>query len=218
MQITWYGHSCFRLRGRSGTVITDPYGDDIGYRLPKVRADIVTVSHDHPDHANVKAVKGKPKVIDGPGEYEIKGVFVIGIPTYYDDTRTQPGIRNTVYVVEMEGITVCHLGDLRRVPTQSQVEELSEVDVLLIPVGGGSTLEAAKASDVISLLEPRIVIPMHYHTKSVSGLKLQPVDLFLKEMGVKDAVPEDSLRVTKSGLPTETQVVVMDCAAKGRSS
>jgi L-ascorbate metabolism protein UlaG (beta-lactamase superfamily) len=218
MQITWYGHSCFRLRGRNGTVVTDPYGDDIGYSLPRVRADIVTVSHDHPDHATVKAVKGKPKVIDGPGEYEIKGIFVIGIPTYYDDTRTQPGIRNTVYVVEMEGITVCHLGDLRRVPTQSQVEELSEVDVLLIPVGGGSTLGAAKASDVISLLEPRIVIPMHYHTKSVSGLKLQPVDLFLKEMGVKDAVPQEGLKVTKSGLPTETQVVVMDCAAKGGSS
>jgi L-ascorbate metabolism protein UlaG (beta-lactamase superfamily) len=218
MQITWYGHSCFRLRGRNGTVVTDPYGDDIGYSLPRVRADIVTVSHDHPDHNNVKAVKGKPKVIDGPGEYEIKGIFVIGIPTYYDDTRTQPGIRNTVYVVEMEGITVCHLGDLRRVPTQSQVEELSEVDVLLIPVGGGSTLGAAKASDAISLLEPRIVIPMHYHTKSVHGLKLQPVDLFLKEMGVKDAVPQDSLKVNKSGLPSETQVVVMDCTAKGGSS
>jgi L-ascorbate metabolism protein UlaG (beta-lactamase superfamily) len=218
MQITWYGHACFRLRGRSGTVVTDPYGDDIGYSLPRVRADIVTVSHDHPDHANVKAVKGKPKVIEGPGEYEIKGVFVIGIPTYYDDTRTQPGIRNTVYVVDMDGITICHLGDLRRVPTQSQVEELSEVDVLLVPVGGGSTLEAAKASDVISLLEPRIVIPMHYQTKFLRGLKLQPVDLFLKEMGVKDTVPQDGLTVTKSGLPTETQVVVMECAAKGSRS
>lgn len=218
MQITWYGHSCFRLRGRNGTVVTDPYGDDMGYSFPRVRADIVTVSHDHPDHAHVKAVKGKPKVIAGPGEYEIKGIFVIGIPAYYEDTRTQPGIRNTVYVVEMEGITVCHLGDLRRVPTQSQVEELSEVDVLLIPVGGGSTLGAAKASDVISLLEPRIVIPMHYQTKFVRGLQLQPVELFLKEMGVKDALPQDSLKVAKSGLPSETQVVVMDCAAKGSSS
>jgi L-ascorbate metabolism protein UlaG (beta-lactamase superfamily) len=218
MQITWYGHSCFRLRGRSGTVVTDPYGDEIGYNLPRVRADIVTVSHDHPDHANVKAVKGKPKIINGPGEYEIKDIFVIGIPNYYDDTRTQPGIRNTVYVFDTDGITVCHLGDLRRVPTQSQVEELSEVDVLLIPVGGGSTLGAAKASDVISLLEPRIVIPMHYRTEFVRGLKLQPVDQFLKEMGVKDAVPLDQLKVTKSGLPSETQVVVMNCAAKGASS
>jgi L-ascorbate metabolism protein UlaG (beta-lactamase superfamily) len=218
MQITWYGHSCFRLRGRSGTVVTDPYGGEIGYSLPRVRADIVTVSHDHPDHANVKAVKGKPKIINGPGEYEIKDIFVIGIPTYYDDTRTQPGIRNTVFVFDADGITVCHLGDLRRVPTQSQVEELSEVDVLLIPVGGGSTLGAAKAPDVISLLEPRIVIPMHYRTEFVRGLKLQPVDQFLKEMGVKDAAPLDQLKVTKSGLPSETQVIVMDCAAKGASS
>jgi L-ascorbate metabolism protein UlaG (beta-lactamase superfamily) len=218
MQITWYGHSCFRLRGRSGTVVTDPYGDEIGYNLPRVRADIVTVSHDHPDHSNVKAVKGKPKIITGPGEYEIKDIFVIGIPTYYDDTRTQPGIRNTVYVFDTEGITICHLGDLRRVPTQSQVEELSEVDVLLIPVGGGSTLGAAKAPDVISLLEPRIVIPMHYRTEFVRGLKLQPVDQFLKEMGVKDAAPVDQLKVTKSGLPSETQVIVMDCAAQGSSS
>jgi L-ascorbate metabolism protein UlaG (beta-lactamase superfamily) len=218
MQITWYGHSCFRLRGRSGTVVTDPYGGEIGYSLPRVRADIVTVSHDHPDHANVKAVKGKPKIINGPGECEIKDIFVIGIPTYYDDTRTQPGIRNTVFVFDADGITVCHLGDLRRVPTQSQVEELSEVDVLLIPVGGGSTLGAAKAPDVISLLEPRIVIPMHYRTEFVRGLKLQPVDQFLKEMGVKDAAPLDQLKVTKSGLPSETQVIVMDCAAKGASS
>jgi L-ascorbate metabolism protein UlaG (beta-lactamase superfamily) len=218
MQITWYGHSCFRLRGRAGTVVTDPFSDQIGYGLPRLRADIVTVSHDHPDHANVKAVKGQPRVISGPGEYEIKGIFVIGIPTIYEDTRTQAGIRNTVYVFEMEGVTICHLGDMRRVPTQSQVEELSEVDVLLIPVGGSSTLGASKASDVISLLEPRIVIPMHYRTEGLRGLKLQPVDPFLKEMGVKDATPVDRLKVIKSGLPSETQVVVMDCAAEAVSS
>ncbi len=218
MQITWYGHSCFRLRGRAGTVVTDPFSGQIGYGLPRLRADIVTVSHDHPDHANLKAVKGQPRVISGPGEYEIKGIFVIGIPTHYEDTRTQSGIRNTVYVFDMEGITVCHLGDMRRVPTQSQVEELSEVDVLLIPVGGSSTLGAAKASEVISLLEPRIVIPMHYGTEHLRGLKLQPVDPFLKEMGVKDVAPLDRLNVSKSGLPSETQVVVMDCAAQAVSS
>ena len=117
MQITWYGHSCFRLRSRGGTVVTDPYGDDIGYRLPRIRADIVTVTHEHPDHANVKALKGKPKVINGPGEYEIEGIFVIGIPGRYQDTPTQPGIRNTMYLFDLEGVTVCHLGDLRRVPT-----------------------------------------------------------------------------------------------------
>ena len=218
MQIMWYGHSCFRLKNRGGTVVTDPYGDSIGYKLPRLKADIVTVSHDHPDHANVKAVKGKPRIIGGPGEYEIHGVFVIGISTRYEDTPKQAGIRNTVYVFDFEGVTVCHLGDLRRVPTQSQVEELGDVDVLLIPVGGGSTLGASKASEVISLLEPKIVVPMHYQTEQLQGLKLQPVNQFLKEMGVKDAVPQDTLKITKSGLPTETQVVVMTCSGEGAGS
>ena len=218
MQITWYGHSCFRLRSRSGTVVTDPYGGDIGYRLPKLRADVVTVTHDHPDHANVKAVKGKPRVISGPGEYEIKGVFVIGIPTYSRNKAKQEGIRNTMYLFDFSGITVCHLGDLRRVPTQSQVEEMGDVDVLLVPVGGGSTLGAAEASEVISLVEPRIVIPMHYKTEQLRGLKLQPVDQFLKEMGVKEVVPQDVLKIKKSGLPSETQVMVMNCSAEGGAS
>ena len=218
MQITWYGHSCFRLRSRNGTVVTDPYGDDIGYRLPRIRADIVTVTHEHPDHDNVKAVKGKPKVIGGPGEYEIQGIFVIGIPIRYQDTPKQAGIRNTMYLMELDGVTVCHLGDLRRVPTQAQVEELGDVDVLLIPVGGGSTLGAAKASEVISLLEPKIVIPMHYQTKLLRGLKLQAVGQFLKEMGIKEVEPQDELKVTKSGMPSETQVAVMNCAAQGSGS
>ena len=218
MQITWYGHSCFRLRSRSGTVVTDPYGDDIGYNLPRIRADIVTVTHEHPDHANAKALKGKPKVINGPGEYEIEGIFVIGIPVRYQDTPEQPGIRNTMYLFDLEGVTVCHLGDLRRVPTQSQVEELGDVDVLLIPVGGGSTLGAAKASEVISLLEPRIVIPMHYQTELLRGLELEPVDHFLKEMGVKEVVPQDEVKVTKSAMPSETQVIVMNCSAQGSGS
>ena len=218
MQITWYGHSCFRLRGRSGTVVADPYGPDIGYKLPRIRADIVTVSHDHPDHANVKALRGKPTIISGPGEYEIKGIFVIGIPAYSRDTAETPGIQNTIYLLDFEGVTVCHLGDLRRVPTQSQVEELGEVDVLLIPVGDGTTLGAAKASEVISLLEPKIVIPMHYKTELLRGLELAPVDQFLKEMGVKESAPQDELKITKGGLPSETQVVVMSCSAESSAS
>ena len=218
MQITWYGHSCFRLRGRSGTVVADPYGPDIGYSVPRIRADIVTVSHDHPDHANVKALRGKPTIISGPGEYEIKGIFVIGIPADPRDAAKTPGIQNTVYLLDFEGVTVCHLGDLRRVPTQSQVEELGDVDVLLIPVGGGTTLGAAKASEVISLLEPKIVIPMHYKTKLLRGLELEPVDQFLKEMGDKEIAPQDELKIAKGGLPSETQVMVMSCSAESSAS
>jgi L-ascorbate metabolism protein UlaG (beta-lactamase superfamily) len=212
MQITWYGHSCFRLRSRQGTVITDPYGKGIGYNLPRLRADVVTVSHEHPDHNNVKAVKGKPKVINGPGEYEIKGIFVIGISTFHDGRRGELRGRNTVYLFDFEGIAVCHLGDLGHVPSQAQVEDLSDVDVLLIPVGGVTTIGAAKASEVIGLLEPKIVIPMHYKAEGLEELKLQPVDQFLKEMGVKETVPEDSLKITKGGLPSDTQVIVMKCA------
>lgn len=209
MQINWYGHSCFRLRSRKGTVITDPFGDGIGYSLPRVRADIVTVSHDHPNHANVKAIKGKPKIISGPGEYEIKDIFIIGIPMPPNARKGENGEQNTIYVFDFDGITVCHLGDLRRVPTQAQVEELSDVDVLLVPVGGGTTIGAAKALDMISLLEPKIVIPMHYRTEALKGVKLHSVDPFLKEMGAKGIEPEDVVKVTKGGLPTETQLVIM---------
>ncbi len=218
MQITWYGHSCFRLRGRNGTVVTDPFGDELGYTMPRLRADIVTVSHDHPDHANVKAIRGTPRIIDGPGEYEIKGIFVIGIPSYQEETSHHAGVRNTVYLFDLDGVTVCHLGDLRRVPTQSQIEELGYVDVLLIPVGGGSTLGAAKASEVISVLEPKVVIPMHYKTSFLKGLKLQPVSLFLKEMGLKEITPQDRVTIAKTALPSETQVIVMECASEGSDS
>jgi len=218
MQINWYGHSCFRLRDRYGTVVTDPYGDDIGYSLPRIRADVVTVTHDHPDHANVKAIKGNPQVIYGPGEYEMKGIFVIGIPAHPEETQTKPGVRNTVYLFDFEGVTVCHLGDLRRVLTQSQVEELGDVDVLLIPVGGGTTLGASEASEVISLLEPKIVIPMHYQTELLKGVKLAPVDHFLKEMGIKEVAPVEVLKVTNGALPSETQVVVMEITARGSAS
>jgi L-ascorbate metabolism protein UlaG (beta-lactamase superfamily) len=212
MQITWYGHSCFRLRGRRGSVITDPYGKEIGYRLPRLRADIVTVSHDHPDHSNVKAVKGKPKVIGGPGEYEIKGIFIIGISTFHDGRRGKLKGRNTVYLFDFEELTICHLGDLGHVPTESQLEDLGDVDVLLIPVGGVTTIDPAKASEVISLVEPKIVIPMHYRTKALKDSKLRPVDQFLKEMGAKKTDPQDSFKVTKSKLPTDTQVVIMNYA------
>jgi L-ascorbate metabolism protein UlaG (beta-lactamase superfamily) len=218
MHMTWYGHSCFRLRSRNGAVVTDPYGDELGYTLPRLRADIVTVSHDHPDHASVKAIRGTPRIIDGPGEYEIKGIFVIGIPSYYEDSPEQSGVRNTVFLFDLDGVTVCHLGDLHRVPTQSQIEELGDVDVLLIPVGGGSTLDPAKAAEVISLLEPKVVVPMHYRTSLQKGLNLQSVGQFLQEMGLKDVAPIDRVTITKSGLPSETQVIVMDCAVEGSAS
>jgi len=209
MEITWYGHACFRLRDKGATFVTDPYDQSIGYTLPKIRADIVTVSHDHADHNYVSGIKGAPKVVDGPGEYEIKGVFITGIATFHDRKKGAQRGRNTVFLLEFNGLTICHLGDLGHIPTQAQVEALSDVDVLLIPVGGVSTIGAPQAAEVISLLEPKIVIPMHYKTKALT-LKLASVNRFLQEMGLKKLAAQESLRVATSTLPEETQIVLLD--------
>ncbi|MFQ6014965.1 MAG: MBL fold metallo-hydrolase [Anaerolineae bacterium] len=208
MEITWYGHACFRLRGREGTVITDPYQNASGYTLPRVRADIIAITNSHPNHSRRRGIRGQPLIVNGPGEYEIRGIFITGIATY---PKKKGGVqdRNTVYLFEFGNLTVCHLGDLAQVPNQSQVEDLSDVDVLLIPVGGRCTITASQAAEVISLLEPRIVIPMHYRTKACK-IPLDAVSKFLKEMGLKDLPPQESLKVTKSSLPEETQVVILE--------
>jgi len=211
MEITWYGHSCFRLTERlMATVVTDPYDNtSIGYTTLKLKADIVTISHDAPGHNNVKAVKGTSHTITGPGEFEIGGVFITAIQTNGRNKKDKDELRNTLYVFDYEGITVAHLGDLKQVPSQTEVEALGAVNVALVPVGGGGGLNAAKAAEVISLLEPNIVVPMHYATKD-SKLKLDSLDKFLKEMGHGKTEPEDSLKVTRSGLPQETHVVVLN--------
>ncbi len=209
MDITWFGHSCFRLSDRGVTIVTDPPSDDMGYDRPRIRADVVTISHEHPGHNNRIGFRGGPKFFDGPGEYEVKDVFITGITTYHDARNGAAHGPNTVFVFEFDGVTICHLGDLGHVPTQSQVEALSSVDVLLIPVGGLHTIDPSKASEVISLIEPLIVVPMHYKTK-VEKAKLQTVDKFLKEMGLSPMPAQPELKVTKSSLPSETQIVVLD--------
>jgi L-ascorbate metabolism protein UlaG (beta-lactamase superfamily) len=211
MEITWYGHSCFRLTERGmATVVTDPFDNaSIGYEPLKLKADIVTVSHDAMGHNNAKAIKGTSHVITGPGEFEIGGVFITGVQTNGTNKKESEELRNTLYVFDYEGLTVAHLGDLKRVPSQTEVEALGAVNVALVPVGGGGGLNAAKAAEVISLLEPNIVIPMHYATKSAK-LKLDSLDKFLKEMGLSASQPEASLKVTRTGLPEETHVVVLE--------
>jgi L-ascorbate metabolism protein UlaG (beta-lactamase superfamily) len=216
VEITWLGHSCFRLRDRAATVVTDPYGKDLGLNLVRVRADIVTVSHDAEDHNYVKGVKGDFQVLTGPGEYEVSSVFVTGLELRGDRKKKEvvTGPRNTVFLFEFDDLTICHLGDLNIVPTQAQVEEaLGEVDVLLIPVGGGESLNASQASEVVSLLEPHIVIPMHYHVPD-SARTLDPVGKFLKEMGLDKVAPQEVLKVSRSGLPDETQIVLLELKSK----
>ncbi|MEK7808389.1 MAG: MBL fold metallo-hydrolase, partial [Chloroflexota bacterium] len=211
MEITWYGHSCFKLSERNlSMVVTDPFDKSIGYTLPKLKADIVTVSHDAPGHNNVGAVKDA-RVINGPGEYEIGGVFITGVATQQagGDKKKKVEGKNTLYVFDFDGITVAHLGDLDHVPTQAQVEEMGNVHVALVPVGGGGGLNSSQAAEVISLIEPAIVVPMHYKTED-TNLKLDPLNKFLKEMGLGTVKTEDSLNVKKGNLPEETHVVVLE--------
>lgn len=211
MDIDWFGQSCFRIKEGNVIVVTDPFDKSIGYTVPKLRADFVTISHEAPGHANGAAVKGDPKILTRPGEYEIKGVFVTGIQTWRGSTaKDEAKEENTVFVFEFGELTVCHLGDLSKVLTQAQVESMPDIDVLLVPVGGGGALDADKAAEVIAQLEPRIVVPMHYLTPYTT-LKLDPLPRFLKAMGVTEHEPQDSLRITTSGLPEQTQVVVLEC-------
>jgi L-ascorbate metabolism protein UlaG (beta-lactamase superfamily) len=191
------------------TVVTDPFDSSIaGYEALKLKADIVTVSHAAPGHNFASAVKGKSHVLTGPGEYEIGGVFITGVQTNGHGKSDDEDPRNTLYVFDYNGVTVAHLGDLRRVPSQTEIEALGTVHVALVPVGGGGGLNAAKAAEVVSLLEPGIVIPMHYGTPA-SLLKLAPLTKFLKEMGLATVDQQDMLKITQATVPEETRVVVL---------
>ena len=214
MEITWYGHSCFRLTERNyATVVTDPFDSkSIGYSALRLKSDIVTVSHAAPGHSNTDAVKGISHVIDGAGEFEIGGVFITGVQTDGGSSRKKgkdDAARNTIYVFDYDGITVAHLGDLKHTPTQSEIESLGTINVALVPVGGGGGLNAAKAAEIISLLEPNLVIPMHYSTPDVK-LPLDALNKFIKEMGLSQTETQPSLKVTHSSLPHETHVIVLE--------
>jgi len=207
VELTWYGMSCFRMVERGlATVVTDPFDASVGLSPPKLRADVITVSHDAPGHNHLSAVKGERRVIQGAGEYEIGGVFITGIAM--DVPQAGNGRPNTLYVFDFEGLTVAHLGDLAFVPSQPQIEDLGTVDVALVPVGGGSALTPSQAAEVISLIEPKIVVPMHYQTGKET-LKLGPASRFLSEMGIGQLEPIDALKVSKAGLSDETQVVLL---------
>lgn len=209
MDISWLGHSCFRIRGRQATVITDPYPPDLGYSLDKPTAHIVTISHQHPGHAYIQGIGGEPRPVTGPGEYEISDVLITGIATFHDQERGEKRGKNTVYLMKVDEVSVCHLGDLGHVLTTGQIEEISDVDVLLLPVGGVSTIDAPMAAEVVRQLGPKAVIPMHYKTKAL-GWELEPVERFLKEIGVKEVNSQPTLSVTRSSLPVSTQVFLLD--------
>jgi L-ascorbate metabolism protein UlaG (beta-lactamase superfamily) len=209
MEISWYGHSCFRLADRGkATIVTDPYDESIGFDVPKLKADVATVSHEAPGHSSVESIKNIQRVVNGPGEYEIGGVFIVGAPMH--NLEANPPKRNVTYKFDFDGLSIVHLGDLDHVPAQSTIEAMGSVDIALVPVGGGGALNATQAAEVIGLLEPSLVIPMHYKTEE-SKLDLEGVDRFLKEMGVSRIQQESLLKVNKSSLPEQTQIVVLEC-------
>lgn len=212
MIITWLGHSCFKLQDKAGTdgvtVITDPYNKEVGLKVPNIEADIVTISHDHADHNNIDALRGNPFIIDCAGEYDVKNVLIEGIDSYHDEEEGKLRGGNVIYRIEIEDISIVHLGDLGHTLDNSQLEKLVGTDILLIPVGGKFTLDAKKAVEVISQIEPRIVIPMHYQTEGLTIDGLDSVDKFIKELGLEPS-REEKLKISKKDLPQEEMELVI---------
>jgi L-ascorbate metabolism protein UlaG (beta-lactamase superfamily) len=208
LDVTWLGHGCFRLRGRAAAAVTDPYPPAIGLKLSRLEADLVTVSHEHENHNYTQAVRDAYE-IHGPGEYEVAGISVIGVPTFHDAEKGAKKGRNTVYLIEIDDVRVCHLGDLGHRLDDAEAEAISSPDVLLVPVGGRNAINAAQAAEVVRQLEPRYVVPMHY---AIPGLKreLDPLDRFLKEMGVTASEPQLKLTVQASSGEYETKLVVLE--------
>lgn len=215
MDIYWGGQALFKLKGKNAQVVIDPFDPQFtGLKLPKdLAADIVLSTHDHGDHNNVRAVAGpagaKPMVFKEPGEYEVAGVVVSGISSFHDDSQGSQRGKNTIFHLMLDFLNIVHLGDLGQSKlTEEQVAQIGEADILLIPVGSVYTIDSKKASDIVSQLEPKIIIPMHY---KIEGLKfeLEGVEGFLKEMGAENVMPQPKLSISKEKLPEEPMVVVL---------
>jgi L-ascorbate metabolism protein UlaG (beta-lactamase superfamily) len=215
MDVTLIGQSSFRIRGKTATVVTDPFHPDtVGMKFPKgIAADIVTVSHDHPDHNAVELVDGTPYVIRGPGEYDVKGVGVIGFASFHDEEHGAQRGKNTLYHIVVDGVNFLHLGDLGTLPSTKEIESYGNVDVLFVPVGGTFTIDAAKAATLVGDIEPKIVIPMHYRREGITtGVipQLNPVADFLKAIGKEETTAQPKLSLTKDKIPADLTVVVLE--------
>lgn len=217
MEINWYGLSCFRIREAGTTIVCDPYDKSIGSHLNRPRTDIVTISHEQKGHNAIKQVAGDSKVIQGPGEYETHNVFITGLATKHKGKKDEATKeRNIAYFFEIGDFTVGHLGDIGEMPKRAQFEDVqvSEVDILMVPIGGSDTFDPTQAVDVVGMLEPKLVIPMHYKQDNMSAKwigELETVDRFISELGVPAPETQSVLKVSKASLPEETQIVLLSC-------
>lgn len=211
MEISWLGHSCFRIRGSHGVIITDPFPPETGYILGKPTARVVTVSHQHPNHNYTQGIAGdQTKIVTRPGEYEISDILILGIKTYHDNEQGKQRGNNIVYLIETDEVSVCHLGDLGHILTSQQVEKLENIDVLLLPVGGVNTINAVMAAEVVRQLTPKVVVPMHCKTPLLKNIELDTVDRFFQEIGVGNVTLQPKLSITKSSIPETMQVYLLD--------
>ncbi len=212
-KISWAGQSCFEIsvsnaKDSQATIVIDPFDEKIGLKLPNLSADVLLVTHGHPDHNNVKGIRGEPFVIDGPGEYEVKNVFVQGIDSWHDDSQGKERGANTIYVIETEGMRFCHMGDFgQKELTDEQIEKIGSIDILMIPIGGTYTIASSEAIKIIGQIEPKVVIPMHYMLPKLS-VDLDSVDKFLKAMG-KTIEPQDKFTVKVSTLPKDRDMEIV---------
>ena len=205
MDLNWLGHSSFRLHSQGMVVVTDPFPESLGLRLDGRPAAIVTISNTHPNHSAAGTVGGEPRLFSSPGEYEFSHVMVRGVMTPLPEGVPHEH-RNVAYTIEMDGISVCHLGDLTRPLTTRQVEELKPVDVVLFPAGGQCTLSLDQAMQTIQDLDPKVVVPMHYG-HGQEGVALDGVEPFLRRMGLENEMqPQPRLVVTQASLPTDLRV------------
>jgi len=216
MQIFWHGHSLFQIivsknKNSQIKIVIDPFDKSIGLKVPRLEADILLVTHQHHDHNNVKAIAGNPFVIEGAGEYEVKNVFIQGVPSFHDNVEGKERGGNIIYVIDAEGIKICHLGDFgQKELSEEQLEKIGDIDILMIPVGGNYTISAEEANKIMSQIEPKITIPMHYQLPK-SKIKLSPLSEFLKAFGIKNLEPEKKLLLKKKDLlGDEAKIIVLE--------
>lgn len=213
MDITYLGHSSFRIKSKDTSLVTDPFDPKmVGIKFPTgITADIVTISHNHPDHNNVSAIANVRKVVEGPGEYEIGGITILGFASYHDGKKGEERGTNTIYVIEAEGLRLAHLGDLGHTLSDKDIECMGEIDILMVPVGGIKTITPGVAVDIIRSLEPKIVLPMHFKVEGSDSdvfAGLASLDTFLKEVAISQE-RLDRLSVKKELLGEEQKVVIL---------